>query len=254
MPQAGIQLQGHVPDPRPFEGVVGPPDTGSHIAHRVVLPGDQQDGGVFVHPVDVPGGLIEPQAPQHLAEQAHRGVRAAQGVRHIPVHVVRVGGQPVVGGPGLVAEGLVIGPEGHIRHHLADGVRPLEPGQNSRQQQTAPDGHLRLPAGAHDDGGVHGAGIADQVRPGQERPHAVAHQQDGQIRILLPQPVMEQVDVVHHRLPGAAVAEIHRRAALRQGLAVAQVVVSRHQDAPVVEIPGKIVIPQDMLRHAVGDL
>ena len=74
------------------------------------------------------------------------------------------------------------------------------------------------------------------------------------IRILLPQPIMEQVDVVHHRLPGAAVAEIHRRAALRQGLAVAQVVVSRHQDAPVVEIPGKIVIPQDVLRHAVGDL
>ena len=54
--------------------------------------------------------------------------------------------------------------------------------------------------------------------------------------------------------PGAAAAEIHRRAALRQGLAVAQVVVSRHQDAPVVEIPGKIVIPQDVLRHAVGDL
>ena len=42
--------------------------------------------------------------------------------------------------------------------------------------------------------------------------------------------------------------------ALRQGRAVAQVVVSRHQDAPVVEIPGKIVIPQDVLRHAVGDL
>ena len=65
---------------------------------------------------------------------------------------------------------------------------------------------------------------------------------------------MEQVDVVHHRLPGAAVAEIHRRAALRQGLAVAQMVVSRHQDAPIIEIPGKIVIPQDVLRHAVGDL
>ena len=67
MPQAGIQLQGHVPDPRPLEGIVGPPDTGPHIAHRVVLPGNQQDGGVFVHPVDVPGRLVEPQAPQYLA-------------------------------------------------------------------------------------------------------------------------------------------------------------------------------------------
>ena len=82
----------------------------------------------------------------------------------------------------------------------------------------------------------------------------MAHDAQRHIRIALLQPLVQHVDVVHHRVPGVALTEIHRRSALRQRLAVAQVVVSRHQDAPVVEIPGKIVIPQDVLRHAVGDL
>ena len=254
MPQPGIQLQGHILDACPLEGVVGPPDPRAHVAHRVALPGDQQDGRVLVHFVDIPGRLVEPQPSQHLPEQAHRGLRPAHGVRHVPVHVVRVGGQPVVGGPGLVAEGLVIRAEGHIGHQLAGGVRPLDSGNSTRQQQAAPDGHLRLPAGAHDDGRVHGAGIADQIRPGQERPHAVAHQQDGQPGILLPQPLVQQMDIVHHRLPGGPVAEIYRHGPLRQGLAVAQMVMARHKDALLIEIPGEAVVSQNVLRHAVGDL
>ena len=72
MPQAGIQLQGHVPDPRPLEGVVGPPDTGPHIAHRVVLPGEEEDkrlkvagyactvleNDVFEYPAEKPFGYM----------------------------------------------------------------------------------------------------------------------------------------------------------------------------------------------------
>ena len=56
------------------------------------------------------------------------------------------------------------------------------------------------------------------------------------------------------RLPGGPVAEIYRHGPLRQGLAVAQMVMARHKDALLIEIPGEAVISQDVLRHAVGDL
>ena len=82
----------------------------------------------------------------------------------------------------------------------------------------------------------------------------MAHQQDGQPGILLPQPLVQQMDIVHHRLPGGSVAEIHRHGPLRQGLAVAQMVMARHKDALLIEIPGEAVVSQDVLRHAVGDL
>ena len=65
---------------------------------------------------------------------------------------------------------------------------------------------------------------------------------------------MQDIDVVHHRVPGVALAEIDGDAALRQGQAVAQMVVTHHCDAQTVEIAGKGVIACDMLRHTVADL
>ena len=72
--------------------------------------------------------------------------------------------------------------------------------------------------------------------------HGVAHEHHGHIGKLLPEAVVEGIDVVHHRLPGVAGAEIHRGVALLHALAVAQVVVAHHDDAVTVEEPGKIVI------------
>ena len=62
------------------------------------------------------------------------------------------------------------------------------------------------------------------------------------------------VDVVHSVRPAVFLTEIHGDAALRQGLTVPQMVVAGHNDALLVEIAGKIVIPPDVLRHAVGYL
>ena len=197
--------------------------------------------------------LVEAYAVQHLAEQAHRGVRAAEGVGDVVVHVALVGGEPVhlraVGG-----EQLVVAAEGQLRHQLAGGVLAADGGDGIGQRQPAGDGCLGLPAGAHDDRRLHRAGIADQVRPGQEGAHAVAHDAQRHIRIALLQPLVQHVDVVHHRVPGVALTEIHRRSALRQRLAVAQVVVSGHDDALFVQRPGESVVPGDVLGHAVTDL
>ena len=82
----------------------------------------------------------------------------------------------------------------------------------------------------------------------------MAHDAQRHIRIALLQPLMQHVDVIHYRVPGVAVAEIDGGAALRQRLAVAQMVVSGHNDALLVQRPGKAVVPGDVLRHAVADL
>ena len=74
------------------------------------------------------------------------------------------------------------------------------------------------------------------------------------VRIALLQPLVQDIDIIHHRVPGVAVAEIDGGAALRQRLPVTQMVVSGHNDALLVQRPGKAVVPGDMLGHAVTDL
>ncbi len=226
--------------------------TGAHAAHGVILAGDQQDGRLPIHLPQVAGPLVEADAPQHLVEQAHGGVMAAQGVGDVVVHILLIRRQPVVfGAVGL--EGLVVRAEGQGRHRGVGGRR-VPPGQRSRQGKTARQRGRALPPGAHQDGGFHRAGIADEIGAAEEGAHGVAHQQQRQMGVLLLQPGVQHIHVVHRRVPGAAVAEIHRRAALGQGLAVAQVVVAHHDDAVTVEEPGKIVITVDVLRHAVDQL
>ena len=61
-------------------------------------------------------------------------------------------------------------------------------------------------------------------------------------------------DVVHHPLPAAPGTEVQPRPAGGHGAAVAQVVVARHRKAPGGEILREGLIPEDILRHAVGDL
>ena len=62
------------------------------------------------------------------------------------------------------------------------------------------------------------------------------------------------VDIVHHPAPAALGAEVQSWSALRHGLAVAQVVVAHHGKAVRGQILRKRLIPQDVLRHAVGNL
>ena len=123
-----------------------------------------------------------------------------------------------------------------------------------RHQQTALDHDRGLPAGAHDDGPVHHAGIADQKAPGQEAAHAVAQQEEGhagEVRLHFP---AQGRHIVHRLLPAVLVCKVDGRAALRQGLAVAQMVVAHHRKALFHQEPGEAVISANILRHAVGDL
>ena len=82
----------------------------------------------------------------------------------------------------------------------------------------------------------------------------MAHDAQRHIRIALLQPLVQDIDIVHHRIPCAALTEIHRRSALRQRLAVAQVVVADHHDALPGQILRQRLVPVDELHHAVGEL
>ena len=60
--------------------------------------------------------------------------------------------------------------------------------------------------------------------------------------------------VVHHMPPAVLLSQVHHGAALNNGLAVAQVVVGHHHEAPLAQKPGKGGVPRTVLRHAVGNL
>ena len=253
MAQAGVQLQGAVLHTGAAELLIRPAHAVAAVTHRILFAGDEQHRDAGIHLPQVAELLVEADARQHLPEQTHRGVGAAQGIGHVGVHVVLVGGQPVAAGA-VGGKQLVVGAEGQIRHQIAGAVLAHHGAHGLGDGHAAGDDRLGLPAGTHDDGGLHGAGVADEVGASQERPHAVAH--DAQRHIGIPQAdaLVQDIDVVHHRVPCVALAEIDGGAALQQGQAVAQVVVTHHRDAKIVEIAGEGVIACDMLRHTVADL
>lgn len=107
----GVELEGDGVDARPAESVGCPAHALAVFANGVLLTGEEQHGHVRVHASEIAGIGDEPNAPEHLSEQAGGGVSAAQGVGQVRVHVGGGGGDPV--GTGAVGgKGAVVGAEG----------------------------------------------------------------------------------------------------------------------------------------------
>ena len=139
---------------RPAEALGGLPDAPAAVAHGVHLPGHEEDRGVGVHFGEVFGVPDEVQAREHLPEEAQRCVAAAEGIRQVAVHVLRVQAQPVAAGA-VGGEELVVGAEGQTLGQLADLVVPAETAGLPGGHETAARGHGgALLARAHDDGGL----------------------------------------------------------------------------------------------------
>ena len=190
---------------------------------------------------------------EHLAEQPHRGIGAAEGVGNVAVHIFGVRRQPVIAGA-VGSKGLVVAAEGQIVHQLAGGGGSLYGADHLRHGTASGQLGLWLPAGTHDNGGPQGAGIADQVAAGQKGAHAVAHEAQRHTGKLPPQLLVQQLDIRHHRLPRGAVAKVDGGSALRQGAAVAQMVVAHHRQPLLIEVAGEAVVAADVLGYAVGNL
>ena len=107
---------------------------------------------------------------------------------------------------------------------------------------------------AHDDGGVDGAGIADEIGARQERAHRVAHEKIGNIGIFFLRAAAQGVHVVHNMLPAVARAEIERVGVLLGGKAVAEVVVRHDGKAVLGHEFGKRRVAHAVFRHTVRDL
>ena len=185
-------------------------------------------------------------------EQAHGGWLAALGVGNVGVHVVGVGAEPVKG-RALGLEGGIVAAKGQVVHKGA-GVGGILFGHQSGDGQAAAELGTRLPARAHDDGGVHGTGVADEVGAAQEGAHGVAHQHKLGAGEGLLDAAVEGIGVVHHRVPGVTLAEIDGGVPLAYAVAVAQVVMAHHGEAMVAQEAGKMVVAGDMLADTVENL
>ena len=62
------------------------------------------------------------------------------------------------------------------------------------------------------------------------------------------------IEVLHRPVPAAPGSEVQPGRPRRHGETVPQVVVARHGKAPLRQVGRQGLIPQDVLRHAVGEL
>ena len=121
MAQPVVELDAQIPYAGLLEAVVGLSHTPAHVAHRVLVAGDEKDRQILVHLVDVglPGEIAQPL--QHVPEEPQGGVPAAQGVGDVGVHVGLAGRDPVHPGAGG-GEVLVVGAEGQVVGLGAEGL------------------------------------------------------------------------------------------------------------------------------------
>ena len=213
-------------------------------AHRVLLPGQQQEGQVFGH-------LRSPPRPGNARKPGEQGPvprrrkgEAAQGVGLVVQAHLVVRSKPG-GAVDRVGDLLVVPGKGQQGEQPSPGLGPryfaLEGGQSLAQ------GHSGvLPHGAAE----HAAGkprpVLRRVRPGQKRPHAVAQQRLRNLGKVFPGVPAQAAQVLHAGVPVPQVA------LGLGGFPVARVVVGVHSDAPLGQVPCEAVVPAAVLRHAVG--
>ncbi|CAN4042440.1 hypothetical protein BBBGCB_BBBGCB_09525, partial [Dysosmobacter welbionis] len=185
-------------------------------------------------------------------EESDGGVPSAEGIRKILVHVLRAGGEPVVS-RAVGGKFLIVCLEGQLVHQGAGMAVPYLsglPGGQDAARRHQRRGHLPR---AHQDGSGHGAGVADQIRPGQEGPHGMPQQEHRKAGEPLPRQLPPGIEVLHRPVPAAPGSEVQPGRPCRHGETVSQVVVARHGKAPLRQVGRQGLIPQDVLRHAMGE-
>ena len=169
---------------------------------------------MVVHFADVVLLADEADAGKHLPEQPRRGAALTQRVLQVSVHIVRVQGQPIhacaVGG-----EAAVVNAEGGFRGHSTGPGFAVSQTFGMDNGQTCRRGCGAHVAGAHDNGAVHRAGIADEISPGQEGAHGVPQQEIGQVGEVTVGQLPEMLHVLYHPVPAALGTEVQPGRAVR---------------------------------------
>ena len=253
MAQAVVELHGHIGEPSLLKGATGPGDPLAHIAHRVLVPGDQEHREGAVHPADVFLLREEGDAPQHIPHESQGGVLAAHRIGDIGVHIVGIGANPVKLGAGG-GEALVIGAKDQRVRLCAVGAVAQPPDLPVYDLPPGGDEQRGLMAGTAEDGAANLTGVTDQIGAGDEGAHGVSEEEVGDAGKYLGRPPLEGVQIVHHVRPAVLLAKVDPGLSLRHGETVSQVVMGHHRKPIGTEEPGKGRIAPAVLRHAVGNL
>ena len=113
--------------------------------------------------------------------------------------------------------------------------------------------HRRGIPRSHNNSSVHAFPVFNKKIPGQKRPHAVSEDIIRPVRKTLLKLFLYFMEILHHT-PETVFSEIAPVLRAFDRIPVSQMVVADNRNPPFIQIPGKIIIPVDVLHHAVGDL
>ena len=130
----------------------------------------------------------------------------------------------------------------------------LHSGHKGGQEFTRPDQHSGLTTGAHDDGSIQLLPILAEVLTSVEGTHTMAQKEIGQPGIGLFGKLGQAMDVRKNSAVGILIGKIAVVRLGSDGIAVTQMVMAGDQEPPLIEPLSKVLVPLDILHHAVGNL
>ena len=252
VPGTGVELDLHVPHPGILHALHGSPDARAVLAHRVGITGQEEHRQVFRHPGQK-GRVVQPQdAREHAVIGIQRKREGAPLIGEVLVHLGRVAVEPVVGGAAL--QSLVVAQERKLRHQPAAMLPAEKDRQHPADRAGKRDQRFRLEAGPQDDGTVQLTAPLAQILPCIERAHAVTQQEIRHTGVELFRQNRHGVKVIQHCPVDVRLGKIAVVGPGPDGPAMAQMVVSGHEDAPCGEVLGQRLVAVDELHHPVREL
>lgn len=218
----------------------------------LLLAGEEQHRQGDAEALEPEGGVCLPLEGQQVAVAGGGKEEHAVGVRQVAVHRFLVAGQPVLGGA-LGLDAAVVAAEDQLIHRAGAGKGPLG-GKDGLEQGQARAGSRVGACGAAEDAAVQRFGVADQVKAGHQRTHAVPEEEAGQAGELVLDGGVDPADVLHQGFPALFWAEVPLEGRGGAGAAVAQVVMAHHQKAPAGQELKEGAVAADIFAHTVDHL
>ena len=226
----------------------------AHAADRVVLAGDQVDRQLLRQAAVPFVGVDGVQQRAEVYVPLHRERKAAERVVHEAVDLLFLARHPVE--IGAVRLELPVVRAGHdLREVRQLRPRPLRFFQHLEiRALRTPDALRDAGARAHEHGRRERRAVRRRKLAGDERAHAVAHQEIRQVGVFLPQDRLQVAHILHHVVQAAPVPEVAVQRARGDAPPVAEMVVDRNDHAALRHVFAERLVQRAVLRHAVRDL
>ena len=252
MAGAGVQGDGHIPQPLRFQTLVHFGHAPAAVAHRVLIAGIQPYRQVFGNGGEPFRAVTAVHQLHQLAKAAVGKDKAAPGVFHVapanlfivadPVHRrVMLGGLIVIAGRQLVQQ-------------LGSALAALQKGDQGDQELARAHGGI-FAGGAAEQQRLQVAAVAGRVQPGDKGTHAVPQQEVGQAGIPFTDGAALELLILHQVVPRPLFAEIAQRFAVDfGGGAVPQVIDAADDVAGIGQVLRQRLVPHNVFTHPVAEL